>query len=335
MLLKISALFAALLTLMCVYADGDVFYGEAQGYSGEIRVRVELKDGAISSVTLLECGESSGLGDLAAQKIADDIVERNTAAVDAVSGATATSMAVCEAAQSALACSTAQLAERSVEPAAVSDGSCDVLIIGSGAAALTAAVRCAEKGLRVTVAFPEAVPGGKAALCQSSFSAGDSAQYLTDCGALFITAASGGVRLIPVNENGERGAGTLIAPLLTRAAALGVALLSETEPISLRMEGSERVSGARFRCAGGVFNISCGAVVLCGGGSELAKELGADTEDGVVLTGDGGEALRDGEAFRGLYACGELGADTGAPDEIFDAALRAADSAAAALEQTR
>ncbi|MFI3284861.1 MAG: FMN-binding protein [Erysipelotrichaceae bacterium] len=83
------------------YTDGT-FEGSATGYGGELIVSVEVINGEIATVIVLENAETADVASDALAEIPKMIVEYDTPNVDVVSGATMTSNAIIEAAQDAL-----------------------------------------------------------------------------------------------------------------------------------------------------------------------------------------------------------------------------------------
>lgn len=83
------------------YEDGT-YTGEAEGHNGPVKVEVEVKDGKISSVEVVEHEESEGIAEPAIKDIPAAIVEKNSTDVDSVSGVTVTSDAIKEAVDNAL-----------------------------------------------------------------------------------------------------------------------------------------------------------------------------------------------------------------------------------------
>ena len=83
------------------YEDGT-HEGTAEGFGGPITVEVEVTDGAIADVKVLEHTETEGISDPAIDQTPADIVDKNSTDVDAVSGATYTSDAIKEAVDNAL-----------------------------------------------------------------------------------------------------------------------------------------------------------------------------------------------------------------------------------------
>lgn len=82
------------------YKDGT-WEGEAQGMK-PLKVSVEIKDGKIANVEVIEHDETPDISDPAIEQIPAAIVEKNSTEVDSVSGATVTSNAIKEAVNKAL-----------------------------------------------------------------------------------------------------------------------------------------------------------------------------------------------------------------------------------------
>jgi uncharacterized protein with FMN-binding domain len=83
------------------WKDG-IYTGSADGFGGSIVVNLEIADGRISSVEVVEAkGEDAAYLESAMQ-VAKDIVETQSTDVDAVSGATFSSSGIRAAAQAAL-----------------------------------------------------------------------------------------------------------------------------------------------------------------------------------------------------------------------------------------
>ncbi len=83
-----------------VYEDG-VYEGEAEGMH-HLKVSVEVVDGKIAKVNILEQEETSGIADPALEQIPITIVEKNSPNVDTISGATFTSNGIMDAVKNAL-----------------------------------------------------------------------------------------------------------------------------------------------------------------------------------------------------------------------------------------
>ncbi len=100
----ISLLMAAsLLPLMtgCT-ASADERIGEAEGYGGNLRVKVAMQDGDITKVEVIEHHETQGVGTRAIDALPKLIEDADHIGVDSVSGATVTSEAIKKAVSNAL-----------------------------------------------------------------------------------------------------------------------------------------------------------------------------------------------------------------------------------------
>lgn len=83
------------------YKDG-VYEGTGTGNNGDIKVEVTVEGGNITSVVLKEHGETEGIYEAAEKNVTADIIKKQTAEVDAVSGATNTSKGIMDAVADAL-----------------------------------------------------------------------------------------------------------------------------------------------------------------------------------------------------------------------------------------
>jgi len=83
------------------FVDG-VFEGAGKGFGGDINVKVEVKDGKIVSVEILDHKETTGISDPALEQVPASMIEKQTVAVDDVSGATMSSKGIKEAVKNAL-----------------------------------------------------------------------------------------------------------------------------------------------------------------------------------------------------------------------------------------
>ena len=85
-----------------VAADGS-YTAAADGFGGEVTVTLTVAGGRISAVEVDASAETPSYGGKAAQQLAEAILAKGSAKVDAVAGATVTSNAVLNAAQDCLA----------------------------------------------------------------------------------------------------------------------------------------------------------------------------------------------------------------------------------------
>ena len=97
------------------YPDGT-YYGVAEGYLGDVKVAVVLKNKTIQSVQILENEDDAAFFNRA-RVVADDVVKKQTTSVDTVSGATYSSNGILNAIKAAL-----ESAKAAANPSQPSDG---------------------------------------------------------------------------------------------------------------------------------------------------------------------------------------------------------------------
>ena len=154
---------------------GQVFIGVGDGLKSQITAAIRLSaDGqAIEDVWVLEKDDSPFISEAGVEGVTKAIVEQQSITVDTVSGATFTSMGVMQAVRNALDeggvdASPFELAPNTTVTTG-EDLSCDVLVIGGGAAGLTAAIAArtddsmspaSDSGLNVVLVEQLAYTGG-------------------------------------------------------------------------------------------------------------------------------------------------------------------------------
>lgn len=86
---------------MIKYKKGS-YSASAKGMSGDIKVKVSVDEDSIKDIDIDVSCESSVFGGMAGPHLKDEILAKQSADVDAITGATTTSKAVKEATQKAL-----------------------------------------------------------------------------------------------------------------------------------------------------------------------------------------------------------------------------------------
>lgn len=151
--------------------------GTAQGRNGELTVRAIVEGDELVDIQIVRSHETISVGETAQAVLGELILENQTLDVDTVSGATLTSMAYLSAVKDALAAAGqdptawekrdhASLSRDEPIPAAA-----DVVVIGSGGAALCAAITAAREGKSVVLLEKMGIFGGSTALSGFGFAA--------------------------------------------------------------------------------------------------------------------------------------------------------------------
>lgn len=159
-----------------------VYTAQANGNNGPVTVEVEVSDAEILSVKVTEHAETAGLSDTPIERIPAKIVEGQTLAVDAVSGATNTSNAILKAAEDALAQAGADIEalkavqEKDETAGETAERHVQALVIGAGGSGLAAAITLQEQGIETLVVDKMANAGGATALTGALINGGCSKQ---------------------------------------------------------------------------------------------------------------------------------------------------------------
>lgn len=149
---------AVLLMFGCSAAkQSGTFEGVGSGKHGDIKVAVTITEGAITKIDVLEQDENKVLSEPVYEELQDMIIAQNSADVEAVSGASATSEGYLNAVKDAVeksgitlvaAKKSKQAKEKDQIPA---EQSFDVVVVGSGGAGFSAAIEAAEAGKKVAI----------------------------------------------------------------------------------------------------------------------------------------------------------------------------------------
>lgn len=157
-----------LLSTCVAMAEGGftpgTYTGVGQGRNGEITVEVTLNDSGITDIQVVNSEETPSIGGVAMDSLIAEIVDTQSLAADAMTGATESSRGLMEAVSNALTAAGADpelLMKAAVETTKEQvELSADVVIVGAGGAGLTAAVEAARAGASVIVIEAQAFPGG-------------------------------------------------------------------------------------------------------------------------------------------------------------------------------
>lgn len=151
----------------------------AQGRNADITVRVTVSADKIEKIEIVKHSETPGIGDLAVNELPAAMLSAQTAAVDAVGGATMSSAAikkaVAEALRKAGASEFLTAPKAGADKAAAADfkTSADVIVVGAGGAGMVAAATAVDNGATVIVLEKMAMLGGNTARSEGNMSAMD------------------------------------------------------------------------------------------------------------------------------------------------------------------
>lgn len=137
------------------------FEGVGTGLHGEIKVAVDVKEGIIENIEILEESENEVLGKGAFETITELVLGTNSTDVDVVTGSTYSSNGFIEAIKDALG-EDVKLAGSKVmdEEEIESEQTYDVVVLGAGGAGMSAAIEVAQAGASVVILEKAGVVGG-------------------------------------------------------------------------------------------------------------------------------------------------------------------------------
>ena len=166
-------------------AAGGVYTQSAQGNNGPVTVEVEIADGAVTRVEVVENSETEGIADKPIAEIPAWIVENQSLVVDAVSGATNTSSAIVEAVALCLeeaGLNAEEWKSRTVEVQhqAKEDVTCDTVVVGADGAGMRVALELADNGQNVILVEKQSMVGGATSLAATYFVAVDTTYQQED-----------------------------------------------------------------------------------------------------------------------------------------------------------
>ncbi len=297
--------------------DGE-YTVTSPGFYGDLNVTVMIEGGAISDIVVKDCPETPELGGKAIDIMTMEMIDNNTSGVDSVSGATVTSayfrMAVNEALKQANApeAMTAKVAAPEKTSEALE---CDVLVMGSGTAGLSAAIAAAEAGANVLVIEKQDIPGGSAVtsagivyapvdesdkaamvayymdraegnaneelLTFYADNALDTIAWLESLGVQWLMTVPAGTapepraRFSMTAEGVGMTGAALVNPMLEKLNALGVEVLCGVRGTELLVGDDGAITGAKAEGKTADYEITAKSVILATGGFDASKEMKA------------------------------------------------------------
>ncbi len=159
------------------FAEG-VYTETAKGNNGDVKVEVEIKDGAILRVEVVEHEESAGIADKPIAEIPAAIVANQSLSIDTIGGATNTSKAILEAVEKAITAAGLDVAAFKVKKESTAkiekeDVSCDTVVVGAGGAGMKTAIELSNGGQDVILIEKQSMVGGATNLAATYFVAVD------------------------------------------------------------------------------------------------------------------------------------------------------------------
>ena len=185
------------------------------GMNGQLTVEVVTDDSSIVSVTVTENQETPGIGSplvdgekegtIPTLSIPAAIVENQSIAVDAVTGATITSAAIKSAVEDCLTQAGANVddwkTEVAKEPGKEIEMEADVIVVGGGGAGLAAAISASENGAKVIVVEKNGAVGGDTLVCGAIYNNPDEAlQSKVEMSDAVKKTLEAGIGVEPVDE---------------------------------------------------------------------------------------------------------------------------------------
>lgn len=334
----ISAFLASMLLLGSIggaaMAEGmtpGTYEAAAQGFHGDVKLSVTVDAEKITAIDILEHSETEGIGAAALPKLVEAVLANQTIGVDSVAGATVTSEAFKAAMTDALTQAGADMDKMTAAVAASEledvQMDADVVVVGAGAAGLSAALKTAQNGHSVILLEKMGVIGGASAMAGSGTMATgskwqkedgyeDSAEKLVEdmmanghqkndratvelfantIGEAFDWLVGEDGAAVPYQRSGKpsrsysgEGRGAGVCKnLAERLEAVGGMLLTNTPATELVVENGA-VVGVKAEGEGKAYTIRAKAVILASGGYGANDALVPDEYKKFVYAGHAG-----------------------------------------------
>lgn len=333
----VAGFLAVLMVLMgCVAAGAEgmtpgTYTAEAEGFHGTIKLEVTVDAEAITGIEVVEHSETAGIGEAALPVLVESVLEHQTTGVDSVAGATVTSEVFKAALTDALTQAGADMDKMS-QPVEADEleavtMEADVVVVGAGAAGLSAGLKAAQDGKNVIILEKMGVIGGASAMAGSGTMATgstwqkedgyeDSPEQLVEdmmenghnkndratvelfantIGEAFDWLVDENGAAVPYQRSGEptrsySGVGRgagVCQSLCDKFLAEGGTLLLNT-PATALIINDGAVTGVMAEGEGKAYTINAKAVVLASGGYGANDELVPDEYKAFVYAGHAG-----------------------------------------------
>ncbi len=168
---------AANATMADAFAPGT-YRASASGINGAVTVSVTLSADRIETVEVVSHKETEDIGTVAAARLPEAIVRSQSTHIDAVSGASMTSKAILTAVEDCLTQAGADPAALKAAGKRATDDSAkapareltgDIIVIGGGAAGMSAAVKATDLSAKVILLEKMPFAGGASAICGGQY----------------------------------------------------------------------------------------------------------------------------------------------------------------------
>lgn len=151
-------------SINALYTTGT-YEASAPGKNGDISILVTFTDNKIEKVEIVKHQETPGIADPAIERIPKAIVDNQSLAIDAITGATETSVGILEAVEKAVIQANGDMAKLKQELLPVIshekiEKTVDVIVVGGGGAGISALASAAENGSSVILVEKSAAIGG-------------------------------------------------------------------------------------------------------------------------------------------------------------------------------
>lgn len=171
--------FVGLLSILGVYfffTAPKVYEGHAQGFQGDVKVAVSIKNDKIKDIEVIEHSDTPKIAEVAFASLIKTIKETQSVEVNEVAGATYSSKALKDAVVMAVQASGAKLkkVEKVASVTNVKDEITDVVVIGGGGAGLAAAIEAKERGAKVILVEKMPILGGNTNYATGGLNASES-----------------------------------------------------------------------------------------------------------------------------------------------------------------
>ena len=146
------------------FAAATNYTATIEGHNAPLTVQVSIDGTKITDVKVTRHAETSAIGTVAIERVPAAVVKNQSVAVDTVSGATITSMAILAGIRDCLRQAGLDPAKYAVKPVKVKGKdetvTYDFVIIGAGGAGMTAALRADQLGVKTLLLEKMDMPGG-------------------------------------------------------------------------------------------------------------------------------------------------------------------------------